>query len=377
MSFRGESWSPVRRRVLVVVLAISSVVPVSVHPQDATSLFKEGFELLRGGNAAGAVQRFEQGLRDKPDDPLANYFLGQAWRSLGRWDKARAQYERAVSLDPQGQAGQDARKQLATLPGSTFRDCDVCPEMVIVPPGSFTMGSPSDERGRDDDEGPQRAVTIGRPLAVGKFEVTAAENWACVEDKACNKDDGTRWERGHPIVNVTWDAAVRYTEWLQDKTGKRYRLLTEAEWEYAARAGSETPRYWGASDDKACQYGDVSNPATKAKYGDKWLKWDVFTCDDGYVETSPPGRFKPNAFGLYDMLGNVWEWVQDCYKDSYQGAPTDGSAVLPASCEQRVLRGGSWASVPRFVRSANRGWYAPSTRDNSVGFRVARTLSAP
>ena len=361
-------------------VAISLMAISSADAQDAKDLFKQGFQQLKSGNPAQASELFERGLRAAPSpDANAYFYLGEAYRAQQKNDEARKAYQRAVDLDPGGQPGLQAKQRLSSLPGASFRDCDVCPEMVVVPPGSFAMGSPADEKDRLDDEGPARVVTISRPFAVGKFEVSFQEWSACVKGGGCKNGDGKRWDSdAHPVNQISWDSAVAYADWLGEKTGKRYRLLTEAEWEYVARAGTETSRYWGNSDGRACEFANVINKATKDKY-DKKNNGILFDCDDGFIETSPPGKFKPNGFGLYDMLGNVWEWVQDCYSENgFREAPTDGSAhVWQQGCDKRVVRGGSWDDGPRFVRSASRYRGAPSTRYFILGFRVARTLSAP
>jgi formylglycine-generating enzyme required for sulfatase activity len=255
----------------------------------------------------------------------------------------------------------------------SFRDCPECPQMVVVPAGSFVMGSPGNEAGRYDDEGPQRTVTIGRDFAVGKFEVRFDEWMQCVLDEECRMVSDESWGRGpRPVVNVSWNDAKRYTEWLAKKTGKSYRLLTEAEWEYAARADTKTPRYWDAVSTDPCLYANVLNPEVKKKYK---FEWDSFSCEDGYTEAAPVGAFRPNAFGLYDTLGNVWEWVEDCWHDSYKDAPTDGSAWVTKDCTSRVVRGGGWDGRPQVVRSAVRFRDTPEFRNDNLGFRVARTLT--
>jgi sulfatase modifying factor 1 len=195
-----------------------------------------------------------------------------------------------------------------------------------------------------------------------------------VADRQCKAANDQGWGRGRrPVINVSYEQAVAFTEWLSDKTSKRYRLLTEAEWEYAARAGSERPRFWGSSTERACTFANVANPSTKQKY-DKENKWEVFECDDGYVETAPVGSFKPNTLGLHDMLGNVWEWVKDCWNTTYEGAPADGSVWSTGDCRLRVVRGGCWSNGPRIVRSAARSWLEPAVRLFILGFRLARTL---
>jgi formylglycine-generating enzyme required for sulfatase activity len=244
-------------------------------------------------------------------------------------------------------------EQRSLKPFDTFRDCEVCPEMVVVPAGRFVMGSPEDEVDRRADEGPQREVTIVRPFAVGKFELTFAEWDACMAAGGCRhtpSDNG--WGRGkRPVVNVSWhDITNEYLPWVSRKTGKTYRLLSEAEWEYAARAGTTTPYSTGLT-------------ITQSQANFHSLKTTFLV-----------GSFQPNAFGLYDMHGNVQEWVQDCLETSYLGAPIDGSAVTSASCDLRVLRGGAWNSTPRVLRSARRAWSLPVIRNSIIGFRIGRTL---
>jgi formylglycine-generating enzyme required for sulfatase activity len=243
------------------------------------------------------------------------------------------------------------------LAGEAFSDCPECPEMVIVPAGSFMMGSGEAEEGRWDDEGPRHRVTV-RPFAIGRYEVTFAEWDACVAAKACDHRPGDKgWGRGNrPVIDVSWSDAHNYLRWLASRTGHEYRLPSEAEWEYAARAGSETRYWWGdeVGRDKANCDGCGS-------------RWDN-------ERTAPVASFAANAFGLYGVHGNVWEWVEDCWHDSYGGAPADGSAWTSGSCGKRVLRGGAWSGEPRFVRSANRGRSGPGFRNRTYGFRVARTL---
>ncbi len=243
----------------------------------------------------------------------------------------------------------------------SFKDCPDCPEMVVVPSGSFMMGSNS-----YDGEKPVHKVTIAKPFALGKFAVTFAEWDACVSAGGCkHKPEDQGWGRGtRPVINVSWDdAAKEYLPSLSRKTGKTYRLLTEAEWEYTARgvttaSAVHTKYYWG---------NDIGQ--------------NLANCDgcgsQYYKQTAPVGSFKPTAFGLYDMYGNVWQWVQDCWHGSYQGAPTDGSAWVTSCTEgsRRVLRGGSWNSYPQNLRAAHRNGNTTDDRYYYSGFRVARTLS--
>jgi formylglycine-generating enzyme required for sulfatase activity len=176
----------------------------------------------------------------------------------------------------------------------------------------------------------------------------------------------------HPVVCVSWNDAREYLKWLSEKANQSYRLPSEAEWEYAARAGTTTARFWGERSDQACAFANVADKSLKSKYPD--FPWPIHECDDRHVYTAPGGTFKANAFGLLDMLGNAWEWTEDCYNDSYKGAPSDGSAWTDGDCGGRVLRGGSWSDEPAFVRSAVRNWVVAVDRSNDLGFRPARTL---
>ena len=252
------------------------------------------------------------------------------------------------------------RKSARIKAGDQFRDCAECPEMVVVPAGSYRMGSPSHEPGRDGDEGPVHRVTIAAPFAVGKYEVTFAEWDACEAAGGCGgywpEDRG--WGRGQrPVINVSWNDAQRYVQWLSNKTKKPYRLLSESEWEYAARAGTQTAYSWGD------QIG--SGRANCDGCGSQWDN----------RQTAPAGSFRANAWGLHDMHGNVWEWVEDCRNGSYSGAPRDGSAWRSGNCSGRVLRGGSWSIYPSDLRAADRLWFTAGNRNGSSGFRVARTLA--
>jgi formylglycine-generating enzyme required for sulfatase activity len=244
----------------------------------------------------------------------------------------------------------------ALKPGDSFRECAKdCPEMIVIPAGAFTMGSPDTEVGRYNTEQPRHRVVIARPFAVSKFAVTFDDWDACARFGDC--EDPALGRGRQPVINVTWDDAVRYVAWLSRITGKSYRLLTEAEWEYAARAGTEAAYPWG----DAIGTGNANCTAC----GSRW---------DSRLP-APVGSFAANLFGLYDMHGNVWQWVEDCFHDDYQGAPDDGSAWVAADCRRRVIRGGSWRNIPRALRSAYRGWLTIVSRNNSVGFRVGRTLT--
>lgn len=252
-------------------------------------------------------------------------------------------------------------QEKALKPKDTFKECTNCPEMMVVPAGSFTMGSPQSEPGHSADESPQHTVTIARQFAVGRFEATFDEWDACAADGGCNsyKPSDEGWgRRSRPVINVSWDDAEAYVAWLSKKTGKSYRLLSEAEYEYATRSGTQTAYPWG----NAIGINNANCHACGSQ-------WDA-------RQTAPVGSFAANGFGLYDMVGNVREWTEDCYHNSYSGAPTDGSAwIEDANCYDRVVRGGSWLIAPVFLRSASRYWFTTDYRLNYLGFRVARTLA--
>jgi formylglycine-generating enzyme required for sulfatase activity len=256
-----------------------------------------------------------------------------------------------------------AAEERALKPTDVFKECNKCPEMVVVPAGSFMMGSPRSEPERFDDEGPEHRVTIARQLAVGRFAVTFDEWDACRADGGCNDyapyDEG--WRRGRqPVINVSWNDAQAYLTWLSRKTGRAYRLLSEAEREYVTRAGTTTPFWWGDSvwTSQANYEADANGAAGEYRH-----------------RTLPVDGFAPNPWGLYQVHGNVWEWVEDCWHYDYAGAPSNGSAWTPADCSRRVLRGGGWYNEPRALRAAARVGDDAARRSNGYGFRVARTLA--
>ena len=254
-----------------------------------------------------------------------------------------------------------AAAEQALTPGQSFAECATdCPVMVVVPAGSFMMGSPSTERGRYSNEGPQHRVTIAEPFGVSKFALTFDEWDACVAHGDCPQgvSDGGAGRVRRPVINVTWDHAQRYVAWFSRMTGKPYRLLSEAEYEYAARAGTQTAYPWGDEIGK--------NNANCSNCGSQWDN----------RQTAPVGSFAANKFGLYDMVGNVWAWITDCAHENYNGAPTDGSAWIEGSdCKNRVARGGGWSAGPELLRSASRGVTVADRVTDSIGFRLGRTLS--
>jgi formylglycine-generating enzyme required for sulfatase activity len=257
-------------------------------------------------------------------------------------------------------AKRTAVKENIPKPGQTFRDCnDGCPEMVVVPAGSYTMGLPASEPGRDGSEAPQRQVSIRQAFAVGRFEVTFAEWEACVAGGGCQSNrtpSDQTWGKGRrPVINVSWNDAKEYVAWLSQKTGRSYRLLSEAEWEYAARAGTTTSYFWGNDIGRGRANCDGCRPQAEK-------------------QTEPVGSFTANAFGLHDVHGNVWELVEDCWNANYQGAPQDGSAWSKGDCRRHVIRGGSWYTGPQWIRSAKRESDPAGYKNSNVGFRVARGL---
>jgi|HubBroStandDraft_5_1064220.scaffolds.fasta_scaffold15765_2 formylglycine-generating enzyme required for sulfatase activity len=261
-----------------------------------------------------------------------------------------------------------AAKEAALTAGNSFKECaQDCPEMIVVPAGAFTMGSPPGEKGSSNFEHPQHTVVITKPFAVSKFELTFADWDACVTGGGCNgyKPDDQPWGRGQqPVINVNWNDAQAYVAWLSAVTGKTYRLLSEAEYEYAARAGTTTAYPWGDEINR--------NGAAMANCDGCGSKWDA-------QQTAPVGSFAPNKFGLYDVVGNVWAWTEDCVHNNYNDAPTDGSAWLGANggdCGSHRLRGGSWNFSSGYLRTAFRGGHTTVTRDAYCGFRVARMLLA-
>lgn len=278
----------------------------------------------------------------------------------------------------------------AAKPNPVIRDCPTCPPMAELPTGRFMQGSPSADSGASPFEKPQHEVVIDSPIAMSANDITVGDFRAFIaatgrDMRGCDTYDG-EWRRQpkaswkhpgfaqtakHPVTCTSWKDAAAYARWLSAKTGHRYRLPSAAEWEYAARAGGETVRPWDSGGSSACAAANVADQNAARRYPG----WDVFACDDGYVNTSPVGSYQANAFGLNDMLGNVFQWTQDCWHDDYSGAPADGSARMDGDCRERELRGGSWFSSPPYVRASYRNHFAADYRTSSVGFRLVREIS--
>ncbi len=384
----------VRNAIRAAVLALALIgAPAAADYEVGQRAWDAGRidEALSGWRAAAEAgdrrsmlalgRRYAQGLGILQDPVEAHKWLNLA-ASLGAAAAVAERDALAAIMTPQEVVA--ARAQAAALrsrmrmrarleavarrwqAGTRFRDCAECPELAVVPAGSFEMGSPESEAERDDDEGPVHRVRIERPFAMGVYEVTLAQWDACVSGGGCGgyRPDDEGWGRGNrPVINVSWQDAKAYVRWLSEKTGEAYRLPSESEWEYAARAGTRTPFHTGGtiSTDQANYDGNyVYGSGRKGQYRKR---------------TVAVGSFAANGFGLHDVHGNVWEWVEDCWNDSYRGAPADGSAWESGDCRKRVLRGGSWNLNPWNLRSANRNWLGAGFRGSLAGFRVARTLT--
>jgi formylglycine-generating enzyme required for sulfatase activity len=268
------------------------------------------------------------------------------------------------------------------IAGKIFRDSlqdeSLGPEMVWIPAGSFQMG---DIQGEGDlgkvynYEKPVHSVSVAR-FAMGKYEVTFAEYDKFAQATNRKKPNDWGWGRiNNPVIMVSWKDATAYVAWLSQEAKKTYRLPTEAEWEYAARAGTITSRYWGNNPDEACRYANLYDNSLKKENGfKKKFNWKHHNCRDGYAKTAPVGSFKPNAFGLFDMLGNVGEWVADKWHSNYNDAPTDGSVWNDNTIGYKVLRGGSWNKNPHSSRAASRDGITPDAQGNHIGFRVVRVM---
>jgi formylglycine-generating enzyme required for sulfatase activity len=353
---------------------------------------EKGSAVKPAAEKAAQVQKAGEAVQQRAAEAAAQ---AQAQAMVQAEERAKAVSAAAVKEAP----------RVVAKPGTVFQDCADCPRMVVIPAGEFVMGSPAAEAGRGSDEGPQRQVILAQPFAMGRGEVTVAEFRRFVEEsgyrteaerdlraQGCSgfiyadpvaKDSSTpgvtSWRSpglaqaqvdSHPVLCVSWNDARSYAQWVSKRTAKRYRLPTEAEWEYAARAGSATARHWGDDAGQACRFANV---ADQSRF-QTWSFGQKHECTDGHYFTAPAAAYLPNRFGLHDMLGNVWEWTEDCWNASHAGAPVDGSARLSGDCSQRILRGGSWSTVPRFVRSATRHKNPADHRDNLTGFRLARSL---
>lgn len=274
--------------------------------------------------------------------------------------------------------------------GTVFRDCSYCPEMVAVPPGKLSIDPPEGEVGQADSVQTPHSVAISRALGVGRYEVTRAQFARFAQESGhaasggCYAWNGGRYEQDaskdwrkpgfaqtdrDPVVCVNWHDAKAYADWLAHKTGKPYRLPTEEEWEYAARAGDKEIWPWGENESGACAHANVADASMKRTVPgtENWIFHD---CDDGHAYIAPVGSYPPNAFGLYDMTGNAWEWTEDCLREEEAAPPSNEKPA--EACKRRVVRGGSWVDSPLFVRYDFRFRIGEDDRDFYIGFRVAR-----
>lgn len=282
--------------------------------------------------------------------------------------------------------------------GEVFRDCPGCPEMVVVPAGEYFMGVAPGEEAEEavlqfpSRKTPQWHIRIGAPFAIGRMEVKRGEFGDFVREMnytvgdSCWAWENSRWNNSgnaswrspgfmqddrHPVVCVSWNDAQAYVAWLSRKTGKSYRLLSEAEWEYAARAGMQSRRPWGDKAEAGCEHANIADATARRQVAG--INWGT-SCDDRHAYTAPAGRYQANGFGLHDMIGNAFEWAADCWNESLVGGPVDGTARTDGDCSRRVIRGGSWSVDSTSARSAYRGQLTSGYRGGAYGFRVARTL---
>ena len=415
--WEDEFWRSVECGRELEVRAYLKAYPNGAYVSEAWACLEQGLELTRAERI-----RVQEGLQAAGQEPgLADGLFGgpgaQTREAIRAWQTGKGlaatgylTREQAETLVALGAAAEDTRRAAAAQVaeeeasrreeetyqvGRTFRDVlrsgGEGPAMVVVPAGSFQMGSLADEEGRYDDEGPVHRVTI-EAFAVGVYEVTRAEYERFVgvtghaAGDACARREGESlvmraglnwrnpWYRQsgeHPVVCVSWEDAQAYVGWLSRESGAEYQLLSEAEWEYVARGGTETAWYWEEGEGGQCRHANGADAAANQRYPGM----GEGECDDGHVHTAPVGSFQANGFGLYDVHGNVREWVEDCWNDSYAGAPTDGSAWEQGNCDRRVLRGGAWDDPPRHLRSAFRDRDSTGDRYDAGGFRVARRLT--
>ena len=419
----GLSQVDLAKRVYSEVKTLAASIDHPQHPAYYDQI--EGYVALKDGVVAPVVEPQPPPLNDPAreayaaagDDPtllavVRTNFPGTVWADFAAAKlKTIAEKERKIAvIDVPAKLPEPACESTllaafggdstCLVVGQSYRDCAGCPEMVVVvPAGSFTMGSPKGEEGHQRNEEPTRTVTIAKPFAVGKFEITRGQFAEFVKDSGFTvggscyvlkdgsrsdaagknfRDPGFKQTDDHPVVCVSWDDAQAYAKWLSQKTGHAYRLLTESEWEYVARGGNQFRYSFGDDQTKLCEYGNAgdqtasTNADMKKFYETYSLKFN--SCNDGETFTAVVGHYAVNGFGLNDMHGNVWEWVQDCYADSYKEAPRDGSATKDSSGCLRVERGGGWFTTSIILRSANRGGSSPDVHSVDLGFRLARTL---
>ncbi|GAB2175712.1 hypothetical protein DLREEDagr8_12700 [Dongia sp. agr-C8] len=415
----GASIEEMFRNVRAKVIADTDSQQVPWDSSSLTAPFYFSKDFSAAGSTAAVEQAFWQSIQGSSDPADFEAYLKKfpkgSFVDLAN-NRVKALKEGAATAQAAQPAAAPAPTQTAALtqpaatggsksieltpppaslkPGVVFRDCKDCPEMVVIPAGSYMMGSPDGEKGRSESEGPQHKETIPRAFAIGKFEVTVGQyrqfvaatghgiGFSCLyyrDDKnqfeprqgATYAEPG--WEQGedYPAVCLIYSDAQAYAEWLSKVTGQRYRLPTEAEWEYAARAGTKTSRYWGDTADQQCSYANGADQTYKKRVPDDP---GFIDCSDGYKNTAPVGTFKPNAWGLYDMLGNAFEYTLDCMNTGYDGSDHKGAAAGGGACGKYVIRGASWGRPPNDIRSAKRVGMAPDLRGVTNGIRLVREL---
>jgi len=315
--------------LLVVSLNVNaeSLKQESDHAVQAVQAYQEG-------DYQNAATHFKKVVQLDPSNAKAWIFLGQSLAKTNDVEGAQRAFAKALKLQPSGRVADRVNEQLAKLPGSILRDCPTCPEMVVISAGSFEMGEPYKKH----------TVTFSQVFAIGKFEVTQAQ-WKTV--MGSNPSTFSNCGDNCPVENVSWNDAQEFIQKLNAKTGKQYRLPSEAEWEAACRGG-ETHQYCGSSEVQSVAWYDERS-------------------------TRPVGQKQANAYGLYDMSGNVWEWVEDGWHENYNGAPSDGTAWQGYD-SRNVIRGGSWRFDRFVIDAAERKWNIPSDRYSTLGFRLAKTL---
>ncbi len=328
---------------LLLASAKTTKANSTVKNDDIAPKSKQAVQAYKAGDYARAVTFFRKVVALEPRDPFAWHFLGQSLEKVGDLKGARKAYQQSLTIVPTGDLALRNREFLEQLKlrGKVFSDCPDCPKMVVIPAGSFDMGTKS---GGYDDELPVHRVTFSQPFAMGRTEVTQGL-WKSIMGN--NPSANSQCGDNCPVEEVSWNNVQEFIQKLNTKTGKQYRLPTEAEWEYACRAGAQQ---------KFCGSDDASSVA--------WFEEN---------SSHPVAEKQPNAWGLYDMSGNVWEWVADPYHDSYNGAPTDGS-MWNGDASIHGVRGGSRYSSAWYGRAAIRGRYAPDAHYNDGGFRLARSL---
>jgi formylglycine-generating enzyme required for sulfatase activity/predicted Ser/Thr protein kinase len=395
-----EDQAPDPRDDVYALACIAHEVLTGRHPfarESAVAARAAQAEVVPNAAMSGAQFRaivhalqFERRARTASAQAFSDEFSGKRRPLWGRVSAAAAVLALAVVgtllylSRPADDSVAITAKPAPLTAGQVFRDCATCPLMRVLPAGTLLQGSIA-----DPSEQPAHRVAIGAPIAFASREITVDEFQEFADEvqlnsKGCNVHDGEwRWRDDvnwdslddahttmHPVGCVSWDDAEAYAAWLARKTGQAYRLPSASEWEYAASAGESPATPLAADPAAACQRANIADQAAAQQYPG----WNVIACNDRYVQSAPVGSFAANAFGLHDMIGNMFEWVQDCWNGSYEGAPADGAARLDGDCAAREMRGGSWFTAPAYLRASYRNHFEREYRSSSVGFRVVREI---